>query len=189
MMLVEINQLSELKDVASGVYLFIYKSGSEQSICALEHLQSASNQVGATVYTADVTKTKTVHTALGVTSAPVLLQLVESKVEKVVKGCQSEGFYKTLLNGQSFTTMASSGAGGVSVLMYTTPTCTYCNSLKSYLREHNVGFSEIDVSKDEEAARQMVARSGQQGVPQTLINGEVVIGFDRMKINQLLNIS
>lgn len=188
-MLAEINQLSEMKDVANGVYLFIYKSGSAQSDCALENLRKAADEVRTVVYAADVTKTNTVHTALGVTSAPVFLRIVESKVEKVVKGCQSEGFYKTLLNGQSFTTMASSGAGGASVLMYTTPTCTYCNSLKSYLREHNVGFSEIDVSKDEEAARQMVARSGQQGVPQTLINGEVVIGFDRMKINQLLNIS
>ncbi|PLX14769.1 MAG: NrdH-redoxin [Salinivirgaceae bacterium] len=72
--------------------------------------------------------------------------------------------------------------------MYTTPTCTYCTSLKNYLNDKSVSYTEIDVSKDHQAAEEMVKRSGQQGVPQTVINGQVVIGFDRAKINQLLNI-
>ena len=34
----------------------------------------------------------------------------------------------------------------------------------------------------------MVKKSGQQGVPQTDINGQIIVGFDKAKINQLLDI-
>ena len=49
-------------------------------------------------------------------------------------------------------------------------------------------YSEINVSKDQNAAEAMVRKSGQQGVPQTDINGTMVIGFDKVKINKLLGI-
>jgi len=58
----------------------------------------------------------------------------------------------------------------------------------AYLRSHKVRFREIDVSRNEAAVREMVSRSGQQGVPQTVIDGQVVIGFDRERINKLLQI-
>ena len=45
-----------------------------------------------------------------------------------------------------------------------------------------------DVSKDQKAAEEMVLRSGQQGVPQTDINGQMIVGFDKNRINQLLEI-
>ncbi len=63
------------------------------------------------------------------------------------------------------------------------------DSNKSYLRSHQVTFSEIDVSRDEKMAAQMVQRSGQQGVPQTNIDGQIIIGFDRTRIDQLLKIN
>jgi glutaredoxin-like YruB-family protein len=74
----------------------------------------------------------------------------------------------------------------MSIVVYTTPTCGYCHQLKSYLRQREVPFAEYDVSRDRRAAADMVRLSGQQGVPVTLIDGEVVVGFDRPAIDRLL---
>jgi glutaredoxin 3 len=74
------------------------------------------------------------------------------------------------------------------VIMFTTPTCSFCNSAKRYLREKNIRFTEVDVSRDISAARDLQRRTGQTGVPVILINNRPIVGFDRPKINQMLNI-
>lgn len=74
------------------------------------------------------------------------------------------------------------------VIIFTTPSCSYCGTAKAYLRQKKVRFKEVDISKDERAARDVVKRTHQQGVPVLDIGGKVVIGFDRPKINQLLGI-
>jgi glutaredoxin-like YruB-family protein len=185
----KITSLQDVKRSSSDYYVFIYKSDSELSNCAFDNLKEAIGSMEVEIYTADVNETKEIHKALGVTSAPTLVQMSQDKVVHLIKGCQNSSFYSTLFSGKSFTSFGRSYDGGSnSVVMYTTPTCTYCNSLKAYLNDKKVSFTEIDVSKDQQAAEDMVKRSGQQGVPQTVINGQVVIGFDRNKINQLLNI-
>lgn len=72
------------------------------------------------------------------------------------------------------------------VLLYTTLTCGYCHQLKAYLRQRGVPFTEHDVSRDQQAAAAMVRVSGQQGVPVALIDGQVVVGFNRPVIDELL---
>ena len=74
------------------------------------------------------------------------------------------------------------------VTVYTTPTCTWCGTIKTYLRKNGIRFREVDVSVDQAAAEAMVRKSGQQGVPQTDIEGQIVVGFDKAKINRLLGI-
>jgi glutaredoxin 3 len=74
------------------------------------------------------------------------------------------------------------------VVLFSTPTCTYCRTAKAYLRQRNIKFKDVDVSRDQAAARDMVKRSGQQGVPQILIGSKVVVGFDRQKIDKLLGL-
>lgn len=74
------------------------------------------------------------------------------------------------------------------VIVFTTPTCSYCNSAKRYFREKNIRFTEIDISRDMRAAADMQRRTGQMGVPVILINNRPIIGFDVNKINSLLNI-
>jgi len=74
------------------------------------------------------------------------------------------------------------------VIVFTTPTCSWCRVVKQHLKKHNIRFKEIDITKDEHAARDMVRRTGQQGVPVTLINNRPIVGFDKEKINRLLNI-
>lgn len=74
------------------------------------------------------------------------------------------------------------------VLVFSTPTCSFCNMAKKYFREKGVKFTDIDVSRDQTAARDMVRRSGQMGVPVIDIGGKIIVGFDRPKINSLLGI-
>lgn len=74
------------------------------------------------------------------------------------------------------------------VKVYSTPTCPYCVTLKEYLKEHNIEFEDIDVSADAKALDEMVEKSGQMGVPVADINGEVIVGFDKEKINKALGI-
>jgi len=57
---------------------------------------------------------------------------------------------------------------------------------KDYLKSKSVEFEDIDVSQDRAQAMQMVQKSGQMGVPQLWIDGQVVVGFDTPRINQLL---
>jgi glutaredoxin-like YruB-family protein len=74
------------------------------------------------------------------------------------------------------------------VIMFTTPTCTYCNAAKRHLRQHKIKFREVDVSRDAAAARDMMRRAGSMGVPVLDIGGRIVRGFDRPQIDQLLGI-
>jgi glutaredoxin-like YruB-family protein len=74
------------------------------------------------------------------------------------------------------------------VVVFSTPTCSYCNMAKSYFREKGIKFTDVDVSRDQTAARDMVRRSGQMGVPVIDIGGKVVVGFNRPQINILLGI-
>lgn len=74
------------------------------------------------------------------------------------------------------------------VIIFTTPTCSFCNNAKRYFREKNVRFTEVDVAKDPKAAVDMQRRTGQTGVPVILINNRPIVGFDVSKINLLLNI-
>jgi len=74
------------------------------------------------------------------------------------------------------------------IKVYSTETCPYCNALKSFLKENKVKFEEIDVEKNQKAAEEMVEKSGQMGVPVTIINGEIIVGFDREKIEKKLKL-
>ncbi|MCA9934385.1 MAG: glutaredoxin family protein [Ardenticatenaceae bacterium] len=74
------------------------------------------------------------------------------------------------------------------VIVFSTPTCSYCNMAKRYFRQNNVRFRDVDVSKDPAAARDIVRRSGQMGVPVIDIGGKIIVGFDKPKINNLLGI-
>lgn len=84
--------------------------------------------------------------------------------------------------------MPEPGRSQPRVILFTTPTCSFCIMTKKYFREKGIKFKEVDVSRDAAAARDMVRRSGQMGVPVVDIGGKIVIGFDRPKINKYLQI-
>ena len=72
------------------------------------------------------------------------------------------------------------------VKVYSTPTCPWCTMAKKYLDSKNVSYEEYDVSADREAAVEMVRKSGQRGVPVIDIDGNIIIGFDKDKIDSLI---
>jgi glutaredoxin 3 len=72
------------------------------------------------------------------------------------------------------------------IIVYTTPTCPYCHQVKHFLSERGVKFTERDVSVDRAAATEMIQKTGQRGVPVITIDGQVVVGFDRARLEQLL---
>ncbi len=74
------------------------------------------------------------------------------------------------------------------VVVYSTPICPWCTRAKAYLKRAGIDFEEKDVSVDIQAAREMVKVSGQMGVPVLTIDGGVVVGFDKKKIDQFLGL-
>ena len=74
------------------------------------------------------------------------------------------------------------------VKIYSTPTCVYCKTLKGYFKKHIIDFEDIDISKDEKQLQKMIKDSGQMTVPVVDIDGEIIIGFDKEKIDRLLKI-
>ncbi|HAJ57747.1 MAG TPA: NrdH-redoxin [Candidatus Omnitrophica bacterium] len=72
------------------------------------------------------------------------------------------------------------------IRVYSTPTCPYCVRVKNYLKDKNIPFENIDVSSNEEGLAEMVRVSGQMGVPVVLIDGDVIVGFDKEKIDSKL---
>lgn len=74
------------------------------------------------------------------------------------------------------------------VKVYSTPTCPYCDMAKQFLRENNVKFEAVDVSKDREAAAEMIEATGQMGVPVIMVGDKHIVGFDREAIKKALNL-
>ena len=76
----------------------------------------------------------------------------------------------------------------MTVEVYSTPTCMYCNLLKDFLKENNVEYTEINVAEDEDKRNYIVEKSGQMGVPVTIIGDEVIVGFNQAKITETLGL-
>lgn len=80
------------------------------------------------------------------------------------------------------------------VTLYTTPTCGYCKLAKAFFQEHNIEYAEKDVAMDEAAREELFSRAqakGKQasGVPVIFVDDEMVMGFDKAKLSQLLGIT
>lgn len=172
-------------------FLLLYKQGSELSSCALRNISEvaagSSEELG--MYVADVSKVRDIHQAYGIISVPALLVFEKDTFINVIKGCHDSAYYKALAENAVFQTKAkASGRVQKSVKVYSTPACSWCNTLKAYLRKQGIVFTDIDISRDEQVAQELVRRSGQSGVPQTEIEGQIIVGFDKTKINHALGI-
>lgn len=74
------------------------------------------------------------------------------------------------------------------VKIYTTPSCVYCKMTKEFFKKNNVQYDEFNVAEDAKAREEMVSKSHQMGVPVIDVNGEIVVGFDRAHLANLLGI-
>ena len=189
----EVQSLEDLRNRLADEkrsFLLIYKKGSEQSDRAFENFDNAaekSENLG--LFTADVNLVRDIHPAYSVSSAPTILEFKGSDLKNLYKGAHDSTYYRGLFENAAYVAKAEKeGKKLKQVTVYTTPTCSWCTTLKSYLKNHKIRFTEVDISRDEDAAKRMTERSGQQGVPQTLVGGEMVVGFDKSKLNRLLEI-
>ncbi len=186
-----INVLKQELESNENVWLLLYKKGSEQSDCAYNNfVESEADVKNQMLLNADVNSVRDIHPEYKITSVPTLLSFEKGELKNIIKGCHTPEQLKAIFEKASF--VAANSADGKphkSVTVYTTPTCTWCTTVKRHLQEHGIQFREVDVSADQKAAEAMVRRSGQQGVPQTDINGEMIVGFDKPRINRLLGIN
>ena len=74
------------------------------------------------------------------------------------------------------------------VIIYTTPTCVYCKMAKEFFKKNDVEFEEKDAVASDEAREEAIQKSGQMGVPVIDVNGQIVVGFDKNKLSELLGI-
>lgn len=75
------------------------------------------------------------------------------------------------------------------VIIYSTPTCPYCYMAKDYFKKHNIKFEDYNVQVDLARRQEMMEKTeGGLAVPVITIGDEVIIGFDRAKIDNLLAI-
>lgn len=74
------------------------------------------------------------------------------------------------------------------VFIYSTPTCPYCIKVKDYLKEKGIEYTDYNVATDQAKAKEMIEKSGQMGVPVVIINDEIIVGFDQMKMDELLGL-
>lgn len=77
---------------------------------------------------------------------------------------------------------------GKNVVIYSTPTCTFCKAAKAFFKEHNIAFTDYDVAADREKAQEMIHKSGQMGVPVIFIGDDMIIGFDEERLTALLGV-
>jgi glutaredoxin 3 len=75
------------------------------------------------------------------------------------------------------------------VKIYSVPTCPYCNKAKAFLDAYNIKYDEINVATDKEGMEEMMNKSGQMSVPVVEIDDQMVVGFDRKKISELLGLA
>lgn len=74
----------------------------------------------------------------------------------------------------------------VKVVVYSVESCPWCAKVKEFLAAKKVKFTNKDVGKDQKAAQEMIKKSGQQGVPVTVIGKDVIVGFDEARLEKAL---
>lgn len=191
----QIHSFDELKKNISGkkkAYLLLYKEGSEQSHCAVNNLNNTETEdTDFDILLADVSQVRDIHENYGITTVPTMLEFEEGKMVNVLKGCHEPGFYKSFFENAIYAAKVAANAEKPQkrVTVYSTPTCSWCTTLKTHLKKNGIRYNEIDVSRDQKAAQEMQQKSGQMGVPQMDIGGEVIVGFDKARINRLLAIT
>jgi len=183
---------SELQDnlkFSKDVFLLLYKSQAENSECALKNIAESDEKAGINILAADVNSVKDIHENYKINTVPTLLQFSKGKLITVLKGCHEPGFFKSIFEK----TLYSAGnhkeeKKNKTVVVYTTPTCPHCTTVKNYLKGLRIPFRDINVAQDQKLAEAMIKKSGQQGVPQVEIDGNMIVGFNKKKIDELLEI-
>lgn len=184
------NQFDELRTQYEDLFMVLFftenSQKSQEAIATLNKIKDANEDLG--LFKLNAAEVKDVHPRYNISTVPTLVTFRHGRPAEYVYGSQTEGYYNRLL--QKFQVSGNGDGTGAAhrVTVYTTPTCPYCDMVKRYLSSLDVPYSEVDVASDQAAAQELVARTGQQGVPQTEIDGRYVIGYNTAEIDRLLNV-
>lgn len=190
-MLEEITGLKHFEEIKRKTEFFIvvfYTENSEKSkqvVKILEEVKKESKDVA--IFSVNASKVKDIHPVFGITTVPTVIVIKKGELIKIIYGVQNKQYYQMLLYEAPL--KEGEKRKFKKVIVYTSPSCPWCSTVKSYLRQHGIPFREVDISKDEREAERLVRKSGQMGVPQTEINGKIVVGFDKNKLDSLLGIN
>jgi glutaredoxin-like YruB-family protein len=162
-----------------------FSPASKRALAELEQFSKEDGQVP--VYIIDVERVKGVHKQFGVETVPTVLALRKGKVTQRLEGVESAQFYARIFSGaRPSHYKTAKGTVPRRVIVYSGPGCPACGTAKAYLRRRGVSFREVDIARDQHAAQRLVRRSGQMAVPQIDIDGHLIVGFDRAKIDRIL---
>lgn len=73
-----------------------------------------------------------------------------------------------------------------SITIYSAVWCGFCHAAKDYFDKLGVKYEDKDVEKDPSAGMEAVTKSQQRGIPVIDIAGDIIVGFDRPKIDAAL---
>lgn len=72
------------------------------------------------------------------------------------------------------------------IILFSTPSCSWCKRAKRYLKENRVHFKEVNIERDSKAAQDLVKKTGQRGVPVIKIGSKWIVGFNKPRIEREL---
>lgn len=72
------------------------------------------------------------------------------------------------------------------IIVYSADWCAFCHAAKDYFTKNNVEFEDRNVEHDQKFMEEAIQKSGQMGIPVIDIDGEIIVGFDRAKIDSAL---
>ncbi|OGY56409.1 MAG: NrdH-redoxin [Candidatus Colwellbacteria bacterium GWA2_46_10] len=74
----------------------------------------------------------------------------------------------------------------MNIKMYSTPFCKYCKLAKEIFNKKNLSFEEIDITQNQKLMEEMLKKSNEMTVPVFDINGQILVGFNRTKLEEAL---
>ncbi|ABK60616.1 MULTISPECIES: glutaredoxin domain-containing protein [Clostridium] len=74
------------------------------------------------------------------------------------------------------------------VKVYSIPDCPWCVKVKKYLNSKNIEFEDINVQENVDGREEMISLTNQSSVPVINVDGNVIIGFEKEKLDSLLNL-
>lgn len=178
------------KENNDSIIIIFYADSSEKSKKAFDILKMVKKEnPKAPIFGVNASKVKDIHPIYGINMVPAVLALKNGKTSNIIYGVHDKHYYETLLYDTHVSTPSGKdGEKHHSVVVYTSSTCSWCGAVKSYLMKNHIFFREVDISRDVKAGQDLIRRSGQMGIPQTEIDGRIVVGFDKAKLDAILGI-
>ncbi len=179
-----------IKKDGSCMIIVFYSDSSEKSKEALDTLKEIKKEnPDAPIFGVNASLVRDIHPVYGIDTVPAVLILKDKKISNIIYGVHDKNYFETLLyDSYALKLPAGKIKKHHRVIVYTSPTCSWCGAVKSYLIRNSIPFREIDISRDAKAGQDLIRRSGQSAIPQTDIDGKIVVGFDKAKLDSILGI-